>query len=71
MYIATIPAKEINAIADALAEDLMGNWATLRPQLADELGVSESYLDDILDTHTQHILNEVYNARSRGGKANV
>ena len=70
MYIATVPAREINAIAEALAEDLMTNWAALRPALASDLGVSETYLDDVLDTHTQHIINEIYNARSRGGKAN-
>ena len=67
MYIATIPSATINAISDKLAIEIFRNWATVSASLAEELEVSEDHIQDTLDKHYQHILNNVYNALKKGG----
>lgn len=68
MYIATIPAETITAISDKLAIEMFRDWATVSASLAEELEVGEDHIQDTLDKHYQHILNNVYNALKKGGQ---
>lgn len=67
MFITTIPTTEIEAIAEALADDYLSQWPVIKAALAAALEIPEAQLQDALDSHPQHILNLAYNHLKRGG----